>query len=262
MAWRPLTTADYKFAPAELAALNAVAGASTGLTASIGVVVREWVGAMAAAGNEVNTDGTVPDQLRRHIIALAVWNWLRDFPKFSFAKTPERQKAAEEADRIYETICRKTYGAIESPSGVQSTGVMWNSQPKIMGRMQPVPLPEQQLQRSPTQVYANPNAPRDNVRVDGGVLAQPNGLQAWNKGTSILLSWLPVPWAESYSIYRATTSGAETLLQADVGETNFQDNTGLTNLTIYYYRVTATNDTGESCASGEASAKLDSSKIP
>src|SRR5439155_1476542 len=67
------------------------------------------------------------------------------------------------------------------------------------------------------------------------------------------LSWNSVTGATSYSVYRSTTSGAETLVQAGLTVTTYAD-IGRTNGTTYFYEVTASNVGGESGRSSEASA--------
>jgi fibronectin type 3 domain-containing protein len=69
----------------------------------------------------------------------------------------------------------------------------------------------------------------------------------------VTLSWNAVGGAASYKVYRCTASGAETLLQSGVTGTTFTD-TGVTNGTAYYYKVSAVNAAGESPLSAEASA--------
>ena len=81
----------------------------------------------------------------------------------------------------------------------------------------------------------------------------PTGLSAMAVSTNqINLSWNPVNGASGYNIKRSTSSGAEVTI-ASVALTNYND-PGLIKNTTYYYVVTATNLTGESTNSAEASA--------
>ena len=58
-----------------------------------------------------------------------------------------------------------------------------------------------------------------------------------------------------YRVYRATSTGTETLFASlGASTTNFTDNT-VTNGVTYYYQVTALNSVGESARSNEASAR-------
>jgi hypothetical protein len=83
--------------------------------------------------------------------------------------------------------------------------------------------------------------------------ASPTGLTAAAGNAQVTLTWNPVSGAASYKVYRGTASGGETLLQSGVTAAGFTD-TGLTNGTAYYYRVSAVNSGGESALSAEASA--------
>jgi hypothetical protein len=57
----------------------------------------------------------------------------------------------------------------------------------------------------------------------------------------------------NYKVYRATSSGAETLLTT-LGNVTSYDDTAVTNGTTYYYKVSAVNGVGEGGQSNEASA--------
>ena len=68
------------------------------------------------------------------------------------------------------------------------------------------------------------------------------------------LAWTASSGATSYNVYRATTSGGEgTTPVATTASTSYTD-TGLTNGTKYYYKVSATNGGGTSAQSSEVSA--------
>ncbi len=230
--------------------LQSAQGASSGLQNKLTIIVNEWVGALRAANYRVNTDGSVPDQFRRHITALAIWTWLRDFPKLSMFKTDERKQAAADAEKIYEKICNRTFGAIEDPLGTDTTTANWNSAPKVLSRMAPIPPPAQQLQNVPTPLYSNPNAPSDTVPPNTpGLPAIPTGFQLLAGNGQNLVVWNPVVGATSYRLYRNTTPGQETLYQT-LTATNFLD-TGLTNGTAYFYRVSAANSVGNSALAQE-----------
>jgi len=83
----------------------------------------------------------------------------------------------------------------------------------------------------------------------------PTGLTATGDNTKVLLNWNASSDAESYNIYRGTTAGGEstTAVASGITTTNYV-NTGLTNGTTYYYKVKATNFSGTSGYSTEASA--------
>ena len=103
------------------------------------------------------------------------------------------------------------------------------------------------------------NVPQESVTLfvipaaSGTAPAAPTGLSATPGSGQVTLSWNAVSGATSYKIYRSTASGAETLFQSGVATTSFL-NTGLTNGTTYFYKVSAVNANGESPLSAEASA--------
>ncbi|RKP44493.1 hypothetical protein D7Z26_26650 [Cohnella endophytica] len=88
----------------------------------------------------------------------------------------------------------------------------------------------------------------------------PTGLQASASGTaSIDLNWAASNDATGYNVYRsATQNGTYTLLNttAPVTGTSYSD-TGLTDDTMYYYKITAVNAAGESAQTSNVSAKTD-----
>ena len=81
----------------------------------------------------------------------------------------------------------------------------------------------------------------------------PTGLTATAGNAQVSLSWSASSGATSYSVYRGTTSGGETLLVSGVTSTSYV-NTGLTNGTTYYYKVAAVDSAGTSAESSEVSA--------
>ena len=212
-----------------------------GLQAALNGAVNEFIGAMSAAGYRVLSTGAVPDQLRRHIKASAVWHWLRDFPRLTAFKTDERKLANADAERIYEKIVNKTYGALEDPLGTDQTTGNWNSNPKVIMRMVPTPPPSLQMQMAPTPLYANPNAPLDDPVASNspGIPQIPTGFQIQAGNGQILLYWDPVPGATGYTLFWGTsTSNISTAIA--VATTNYL-HTGLTNGTSYIYQVAALN---------------------
>ncbi|HEU5332291.1 MAG TPA: fibronectin type III domain-containing protein [Actinocrinis sp.] len=84
--------------------------------------------------------------------------------------------------------------------------------------------------------------------------AAPTGLAAAAGTGSVTLTWNSSAGATGYSVYRGTAAGGEgtTAVGTSTGA-GFTD-TGLTNGTTYYYKVTANNAVGASGASNEAHA--------
>lgn len=86
------------------------------------------------------------------------------------------------------------------------------------------------------------------------VPSAPAGLTATAGNGSVGLTWGASPGATSYNVYRGTAPGAEgTSPTGTTTSASFTD-TGLTNGTAYYYTVTASNSTGASPRSNEATA--------
>jgi hypothetical protein len=85
--------------------------------------------------------------------------------------------------------------------------------------------------------------------------AAPTGLTATASDKQMSLAWNASSGATSYNIYRSLTPGGEgaTAYKTGVTTTTFTD-TGLTDGTTYYYKVTAVNSAGESGRSSEISA--------
>jgi hypothetical protein len=77
----------------------------------------------------------------------------------------------------------------------------------------------------------------------------------------VWLSWNASSNAADYNVKRSTTNGGPYVIAANVTATNFV-NTGLSNGTIYYYVVSATNAVGESANSIPAAARPVSSAPP
>jgi hypothetical protein len=82
----------------------------------------------------------------------------------------------------------------------------------------------------------------------------PTGLTATAGNGSVALAWTASAGATSYSIYRGTASGGEGTTPVGTSTTNSFTDTGLTNGTTYYYKVSASNSAGTSALSSEVSA--------
>ncbi|MDE2001466.1 MAG: fibronectin type III domain-containing protein [Patescibacteria group bacterium] len=88
----------------------------------------------------------------------------------------------------------------------------------------------------------------------------PTSLAATAGSQQVSLSWAAPndnggSGITNYKIYRGTSSGTESLLTTIGNLTSYTD-TGLTNGTTYYYKVSAVNLVGEGSLSGEVSASL------
>jgi titin len=83
--------------------------------------------------------------------------------------------------------------------------------------------------------------------------------QASGGNGSVTLVWNPPSsnggaTISSYSLYRGTSAGGETLLTTVGGSTTTYVDSGVTNGTTYFYKVSATNSVGEGARSNESSA--------
>ena len=87
--------------------------------------------------------------------------------------------------------------------------------------------------------------------------AAPAGVAAVGGNAQVTVSWDIVPGATTYNLWRATAHGGPyTLIAGNIGGVNLgYTDTGVTNLTKYYYVVTA-NGNGTSAISAEASATV------
>jgi hypothetical protein len=88
----------------------------------------------------------------------------------------------------------------------------------------------------------------------GTAPATPTGLVASAGNNSVGLSWNASAGATRYSVYRGTSPGGEAATAVGTPTTNSFTDTGVTNGTTYYYKVTATNATGTSASSAEVNA--------
>ncbi len=87
-----------------------------------------------------------------------------------------------------------------------------------------------------------------------GVPTAPTGLTATVASASqINLSWTAVSGATSYTVYRSTDNVSYSSI-ATPTEVTYNNTSGLSASTLYYYKVTATNAQGEGASSSAASA--------
>jgi len=82
----------------------------------------------------------------------------------------------------------------------------------------------------------------------------PTSLSAVIGNSVVNLSWTGNAYATNYSVYRSETSGSGFTVVATGIDTTVYANSGLTNNTIYYYKVSATGAGGEGALTDEISA--------
>lgn len=109
MSWSTIAATEVlqEFTPQEQAALNAIQGASTQLAAILARAVNAARGHIIAGGNATGPDGTIPDQVRSDVIAIARWQWLISFPQLKALQTDARKAANDEAQKTLKEINRK-----------------------------------------------------------------------------------------------------------------------------------------------------------
>ena len=117
MSWSAITADEIleQLTPVETATLNNIQSATDQLDKILGRTVRAARGSIAAGGNPLGSDGTIPDQVRNDVIALARWTWLCSFPALKSMQTDGRKAAATDAQARLDAIANgKT--KVELPS--------------------------------------------------------------------------------------------------------------------------------------------------
>jgi len=91
----------------------------------------------------------------------------------------------------------------------------------------------------------------------------PGGLVATAGNAQVLLIWDVAPGATGYNVKRSTTNGGPySTIAPGVTGTSYNNNTGLTNGTTYYYVVSGSNTAGEGPNSSQVSATPTSGPTP
>jgi len=85
--------------------------------------------------------------------------------------------------------------------------------------------------------------------------AVPTGLMAVVTNGQIVLQWNASTYAASYNVFRSVIPGGYAPLTNNIVSTNYTDGSAVPG-TTYYYSVAATNMTGQSAYSGQASATV------
>ena len=100
-----------------------------------------------------------------------------------------------------------------------------------------------------------PSSPEASAATAPAIPAAPSSLLATaTGGASIALSWPAVTGATSYKVFRGGSAGGEGSTPIATPSTNSFTDTGLAGATSYFYLVRASNVSGDSPASPEASA--------
>lgn len=109
MSWSSITSDEVlsEFTPTERTIIETISGSTTALDSILDRAVNSARGSMLAGGNRLSAAGTVPDQIRPEIIAIARWRWITSLPKSGMAlATDARKDAHREAMDLLKEIAR------------------------------------------------------------------------------------------------------------------------------------------------------------
>jgi hypothetical protein len=100
--WNNLTTTDVtaEILPDEVNALNTVQGSTSILAGILGNVIAEVQASILVGGNQIGQSGSVPDQIREDVIAMARWKWFASLPKTDLQSDFRRQQYDEALKRL------------------------------------------------------------------------------------------------------------------------------------------------------------------
>lgn len=109
MPWSAIVIADVidEFSPQEVTSFNTIQGQSTTQASILTRVVNEVRAAIRAGGNQMDAEGTIPDQLRNQVIDICLWRWLKKFPQLKALQTDMRKSAYDEAMATLKDISKK-----------------------------------------------------------------------------------------------------------------------------------------------------------
>lgn len=253
MAWRNITVQNIlgRLTVSENNMLINASGATSKLQERLTDAIGVYYSAMTAQSYSVGTPPAMCDRFRNEVMAMALWEWLLDFPQLKVFKTDERKRAYTDSKAMVDKIAMRLAGAIEPPGGVSITQ-NWNGANLIVGRMLPIPTPLQQyqMQGSPFPFMANPNAQSSSVLLQIPDPAKNCWVYTGAAG-QLTINWEPPANAFVYSLYKGTATGNEMLYMAGITDTWFQD-LQVTIGDTYFYYVVAMNAFGASANSNEA----------
>ena len=164
MAWTTLTEAMVlgQFTEVEAAGIEAAQGGSTSkLPEILQKTIDQAREDILAGGHELDADATkLPAGLHNDVIAVARWKLLISLPGLEDLQTKVREKEHNDATQKLRDIARGKR-RVEPPGGSMgfSASPQWNSENKVLGRMNPTPRPG--VQGAGAGRYANDDAPQD-----------------------------------------------------------------------------------------------------
>jgi hypothetical protein len=119
MPWSTIAASEVleQISPQEATALQTIQGNSTTLAAVLSGVVNSARAYIRAGGNQMDAEGTIPDQFRQEVIDISLWRWLKSFPKLKQFQTDERKDAYTDALKTLKEVSRKDSGIrVELPA--------------------------------------------------------------------------------------------------------------------------------------------------
>jgi hypothetical protein len=105
MSWKPLTDLQVleEFTPAEKNVLQNIQSQEA-LPGILQRTIDAARGSISAGGNPLGQEGTIPDQVAMHVIAIARWRWLVSAPELKRLQTPERKALHDEGNAMLDKI--------------------------------------------------------------------------------------------------------------------------------------------------------------
>jgi hypothetical protein len=256
--WNPVTLPQMlsRMTVSEQAMLGNASGAKNALQTRLNDSLAIFQDAILAIGNNVGPTGTICDRFRNAVMALAIGEFLKDFPKLEQFATKQRLDAYNESLRLLDKISNRLAGAISDPNGYQSNGNNFNAQNRIIGRMEPTISPQLQITTQANSLYPYANQNAVPFTPESVVPMPPRNLTVFQSTTiagQLVLFWEQLRNAMTYNILRGIAAGQEavTPIATLVYGNTFTDTTCVVG-TTYYYLCQAVNQIGTSQNSNEA----------
>lgn len=127
MPWLTIAAGEVisRLTPVELATLEGIAGLADQMPGILTNVVNATRGNLRGGGNQLDVAGTIPDQVREEVIALALWKFLISFPVLKSMQTPARQAASKQAQDLFSLMAsqKQDRPRTELPANVDATNV-------------------------------------------------------------------------------------------------------------------------------------------
>ena len=238
----------------EQSMLEIASGATNKLQERLTDSIAEFGSVMTGMGYPVAAPPLMVDRFRNACMAKAVWEWLRDFPQLKLFATDQRREAAKDAQVELDKIANRLCGAIEAPQGFSPVS-SWNSQNRLIMRMEPSMPPAQQITITGYNfpAYANPSA--TSMSAQDTIPAPPVNLsvfQSWITAGQLVLYWFSPANARTFNVFRGIASGQESVtpIATLVSGNTYIDTTCVVG-TTYFYVVSATNEISTGPASNE-----------